>query len=248
VIYVYDNAAAWPRAIWTCEVEELPRWQVALRLRRGRYDTVGHLVDRPVVDIRWSDGISDDDRVSREKRYQLRDGVQREGSTWRYVLDASSQNISAILADPLIADTGGIDRHAARVSPDTAAAIDERDMTPETIVGTRPCAAQGQVATIVLDQPDGLVTAETDAPVPGFVFLSEPAYVERKAYVDGVAVATRKANLAFIAVPVPAGHHRVELRFVPASFYLGLGISAITFVSWAGAMYGSHRTVGRSSR
>jgi hypothetical protein len=84
VIHVYDNAAAWPRAIWTCEVEELPRWQVALRLRRGRYDTVGHLVDRPVVDIRWSDGISDGDRVSREKQYQLRDGVQREGSTWRY--------------------------------------------------------------------------------------------------------------------------------------------------------------------
>jgi hypothetical protein len=219
-----------------------------LRLRRGRYDAVGHLSDRPVVDIRWSDTVSDDDRRSREDQYRLRDGVLREESTWRYVLhDESSENLRSVLVDPLIQDTGGIDRHAARISPDSVDEVERRDAIPQTIVGTRSCATQGEISTRVLDQPDGLVAVESNAPVAGYVFMSEPDYAERKAYVDGVPVLTRRTNLAFVAVPVPAGRHEVELRFVPTSFYLGLGISAVTLASWAGLVFVSRRTGGKQT-
>jgi len=49
-----------------------------------------------------------------------------------------------------------------------------------------------------------------------------------------VRVTARKANLAFTAVPVTAGSHHVELRYVPRSFHIGLGVSAATLVAWLG--------------
>jgi len=66
------------------------------------------------------------------------------------------------------------------------------------------------------------------------VFLSEPFYAEREALVDGQRVTPVHANLAFTAVPVPAGSHQLELRYAPTSFRLGLGLSVLTVVVWTG--------------
>ena len=79
-----------------------------------------------------------------------------------------------------------------------------------------------------MDQPDGRVVAQVDAPAEGYVFFSEPYYSERHASVDGRRVPMRKANLTFTAVAVPAGRHDVELRYVPSSFYIGSLISGAT--------------------
>jgi uncharacterized membrane protein YfhO len=65
------------------------------------------------------------------------------------------------------------------------------------------------------------------------VFLSEPYYAERQAFVDGRPAESLQANLAFTAVRVPLGRHRVELRYVPRSFRLGLAVSAVTLIAWA---------------
>ena len=92
-----------------------------------------------------------------------------------------------------------------------------------------------RVETQVQDRPDGLLVVDVEAAAPGFVFLSEPHYPERRAFLDGQEVRALTANVAFTAVPVPAGRHRVELRYVPSSFRLGLGIAALTIVGWIGA-------------
>jgi uncharacterized membrane protein YfhO len=90
------------------------------------------------------------------------------------------------------------------------------------------------VTVLEQDRSDGLFVAEVAAPVPGLVFMSEPFYVERHAFVDGRRVTPLPANLAFTAVPVGAGRHRVELRYVPESFYLGLGATGLTLAGWTG--------------
>jgi uncharacterized membrane protein YfhO len=64
------------------------------------------------------------------------------------------------------------------------------------------------------------------------VFLSEPYYRERRAFVDGERVSPVLANVAFMAVPVPAGIHRVELRLVPTTLYAGAVTSAATLGVW----------------
>ena len=45
---------------------------------------------------------------------------------------------------------------------------------------------------------------------------------------DGVMAPLLHANLAFTAVLVPAGAHRVDLDFSPDRLYLGIIISLIT--------------------
>ncbi len=63
-----------------------------------------------------------------------------------------------------------------------------------------------------------------------FLYLSDTYYPGWRAYVDGKETKIYRANLAFRAVQVPAGNHRVEFRYVPLSFYAGLGLTVLGIV------------------
>ena len=234
-VRVYRDDIAWPRAFWTCNAQELPREEITAQLRRGRYEAEQRLVYRPVVHVRWSEDLPDNRRRILEHQYQLRDAAHGDGTTWRYVLhDSSAGNIAALLRDPAVDDTNGIDRGAGAVVAPAFSTDRQSAGERELLIGGGACDLEGNVHLITADQPDGGVVLDVEAPSRGFVFLSEPFYVERPAFVDGVRVTARKANLAFTAVPVTAGSHHVELRYVPRSFHIGLGVSAATLVAWLG--------------
>jgi hypothetical protein len=233
-LLTYRNERAWPRASWTCGAVPVPRADVARELVEGRYDNVGRL-RRYSVNVRWAEDVTPDRRRALEARYHLLEGIHQQGGTWRYMYgDVSDSNGVALIQDPAVEDTEGIDRgtgaHLHRPSEWKHLSSEPQEL----LIGIDECAADGEVKVLVQDQPDGRVTLRVSAPVPGVVFLSEPYYPERRAFVDGASVATRKANLAFTAVPVPAGAHRVELRYVPRSFHLGLTVSGLTLIAWAG--------------
>jgi hypothetical protein len=62
------------------------------------------------VNVRWR-SVSEEQRRDREKQYGLRDGTAVEGTTWKYrLVDVSRSNIEALVRDPLVDDTSGIDR------------------------------------------------------------------------------------------------------------------------------------------
>jgi hypothetical protein len=62
------------------------------------------------VNVRWN-AVSDEDRRDREARWGLLLGEQLEGSTWSYELrDTSRANIEALIRDPFVEDTQGLDR------------------------------------------------------------------------------------------------------------------------------------------
>ena len=70
----------------------------------------------PRVNVRWNP-ISEEERRTRETRWALLDGRSLDGSTWTYVLrDTSRVNIEALIRDPLVDDTQGLDRTAFVVS------------------------------------------------------------------------------------------------------------------------------------
>jgi hypothetical protein len=237
-LLAYRNEAAWPRAVWACDAEALPRVEVARRLRRGRFEAAGVLADRPVVNVRWGEGVDEAARGAAERDYRLMEPVHREETTWRYVLhDASRDNVLALVSDPAVEDTSGLDRGSGAVLSDQAVIPEGRGSEIERLVGAAACPEAAQVAIRALDRPDGQVTAEVEAPAPGFLLLSEPYYPERRAFVDGQPVEALEANLAFTAVPVPAGRHRVELRYIPTGFRTGLLVSAATVAVWAGSLW-----------
>lgn len=71
----------------------------------------------PRIRVRWSPAVQDAERRERESRYQLANGLMVDDSTWSYVVtDASGRNLRALISDPLVADTHGIDRHGGELA------------------------------------------------------------------------------------------------------------------------------------
>lgn len=92
-------------------------------------------------------------------------------------------------------------------------------------------AAPGSVEVISYG-PHGIelaVAAEGDR----LLVSSEVDYPGWEVEVDGVRVRKVPVNTAFRGVRVPAGEHTVRFRFVPRSFYLGLGLTFLALFGFA---------------
>jgi hypothetical protein len=97
-----------------------------------------------------------------------------------------------------------------------------------------------RVLPLVKSESQGVV--EIDAPAAGRVFVPIPNYPGFSAWIDGDEVAVLAADGFGMEVPVPAGRHRLELRFLPASFHLGLCITlASGVVALAVVLHGARR-------
>ncbi|HVQ14425.1 MAG TPA: YfhO family protein [Vicinamibacterales bacterium] len=235
-IYAYRNDAARPRAFWTCEGQMMTRAAATERILRSRFDHEGRLLPRAYINVRWASDVADDRRHSIERARGLEDGVAFDDRTWRYSLeDPSTVNVLALLSDAAVEDTHGVDRITGAITPAPAGVDDgAKSAGNEMVTGTLPCAEAGTVDVTMQDQLDGRLMANVQAPQSGYVFLSEALYSEREAFVDGQHVTPVRANLAFTAVPVPAGSHQLELVYTPTSFRLGLGVSVLTIMMWVG--------------
>jgi uncharacterized membrane protein YfhO len=69
----------------------------------------------------------------------------------------------------------------------------------------------------------------------GYLVLTDAYYPGWMATVDDKPVEVERADIMFRAVKIPAGQHRVELRYQPQSFSFGLLISIGTVVILGGA-------------
>ena len=72
------------------------------------------------------------------------------------------------------------------------------------------------------------VELNVQTPSPTYLILSDVFYPGWTATIDDQPADVLPANFAFRAVRVPAGSHRVRMRFEPASWSWGLIISSIT--------------------
>ncbi len=232
---IYNNEAAWPRAVWACAADEVSRADAVNRLVRARYASDRYLGASYLIHVRWAPTLEDGERSGLETAYGLGTGEQTDETTRRYRLrTVDPQMLLKLAANEVVEDTNGFDRDTGQVPglpPPAASAGGEQQL----LIGTQPCASSGVVQVRAQDRPDGEVVVDVDAPADGYVFFSEPFYRQRRAYVDGARADVRKANIAFTAVPVRAGHHRVELRYVPSEFYAGSGVSLLTLTTWLGA-------------
>ncbi len=72
------------------------------------------------------------------------------------------------------------------------------------------------------------ITLEATTATDAYLVLSEVYYPGWRAEVDGQPAAVVRANYTFRAVRLGPGSHRVRLTFRPSSWWLGLGLSALT--------------------
>jgi hypothetical protein len=230
---VYRSRVPPLRAFWTCAPVEVGRHEMEYRLRESRYDTNFVLQPQVIVHVRWPAGISDSDRARAESELHLAPHRDIGDRTWQYnLLDRSPENIQAILAHPLVEDTQGIDRatHVLTVSPSIVPTFSEP--TSDWLAGTQPCEAPVPATVLAKDRADGTMIVEVNAPRDGIVFFGETYYPDRRAWVDGTRSPRMKVNLAFTAVRVAAGNHRIELAYDTRALWAGAALSVITLIVW----------------
>jgi Bacterial membrane protein YfhO len=106
-----------------------------------------------------------------------------------------------------------------------AAAFDPRR---EVVLPEGAPAPPGTPGTArMLEHRADRVRLAVDAPAPGYLVLADTYAAAWKATVDDRPAPVLRANVAFRAVPVPAGRHDVEMRYRPGSVTAGLVLSAL---------------------
>lgn len=90
-------------------------------------------------------------------------------------------------------------------------------------------------ATFVRDD-DRHVTLTANARKPGWLVLDDTYYPGWHATVDGRPVKIHAANVAFRAVPVPAGRHTIDFDYSPASVRWGLILSLLALAAIAAGL------------
>ncbi|MEK6532003.1 MAG: YfhO family protein [Deltaproteobacteria bacterium] len=103
----------------------------------------------------------------------------------------------------------------------------------EPLINGRPIAAAPAVnapedSVDVVEYKNNSFRLKVNASGDGVLVASEGFYPGWKAYVDGKEEQVLKANLALMAVPVAGGAHDVVFEYRPFSFFLGLGVTAMT--------------------
>jgi hypothetical protein len=79
----------------------------------------------------------------------------------------------------------------------------------------------------ILRYENTFVTIEAETNDDGILVFLDSYYPGWKAYVDGRETSIVRANHFYRAVPVPRGKHRVEFKYEPLSFKIGLIISSV---------------------
>lgn len=75
-----------------------------------------------------------------------------------------------------------------------------------------------------------VVTIQAEANQDGMLILADSFYPGWKAHIDGQESKIYRANHFFRALAFPKGEHRIEFRYDPLSFKLGLIISSATLI------------------
>lgn len=235
-LYLYENLLAKPRAFIACGSTTLADDKVALRLETEVYDEAGRLTALPPrIRVRWSASVGQEERLDLERRYGLERPFFDEERTWAYDLgDPSAENLRGLIMDRAVEDTAGLERNTgALASPGSDEAADAAGATRRSVlIGTGTCDNAGSAKLLRSDTATGETVFDVTMQEPGFVFIGEPFYPERRVWIDGEAATLEKANLAFSGVRVDSGRHMVTLRLVPTSYYWGMAVSCASALAW----------------
>jgi hypothetical protein len=224
------------------------------RIQRGTATGIGlkALTDPQALDSPWLDAFAVTRVLSSVPL--ARPGLTslgRAGDAWLYANDSA-------LPRARLAETVRLCRDEA----EAAALLDLPDADPRarTVVEAAgqpafeaAAGAEGPPgqARLVLDEPERLVL-DVVALRPAVLVLADSWMPGWEARVDGAPAALAPADLAFRAVALPAGSHRVELLYRPAGWRLGLlagaaGLLGLGLCAW-GARAATRLTPGGGVR
>ncbi len=129
--------------------------------------------------------------------------------------------------ESLLAQPGLLARHTSGqvdLAPAAISAGSSKERSREAIEALR--GEPFVISSFREDRIRGRVAARE----AGVLFLSIPFNRGWRATVDGRDAPVHRVNIGFVGLPLPAGEHAVELRFVPEGSRLGLAVSLLAAV------------------
>ncbi len=130
-----------------------------------------------------------------------------------------------------------LDRLSA-IDPLQVALVEQPVAVPPAAGGTA-----GPSQARISEYRPGRVVVETSGP-PGLLVLTDQYYPGWQATVDGEPAPILRADYLFRGVPVPAGDHRVEFAYRPATFRTGATISSLALAAILAVSLASLRRPG----
>jgi uncharacterized membrane protein YfhO len=85
------------------------------------------------------------------------------------------------------------------------------------------------------------VDAEVEAAEPSLVVVAQTYYHNWRVTIDGQPAPLLRANVAFQAVQVPAGKHRLHFFYQDRAFQIGVTISGMAWLVCLGALLAGKR-------
>lgn len=169
--------------------------------------------------------------------------MEASGATWEGDLE-ELEEVARGNGQRLLRHTGSrgrawlASRAEARPGPRKALfRIAEPDVDPYTsvIIGPevpeafepRKAKLEPQGSVGIASETPQHITLDVDTPVAQYLVLAHTRYPGWEATLDGEPVRILDANTAFMALDVPAGRHRVEFKYRPRSFRVGLLLAAL---------------------
>ena len=135
-------------------------------------------------------------------------------------------------------------------------AVSDVSFDPEAVVIVEaedgealPASGGGGTAEAAPSPDPNRLTVQVNAQGPSWLLVSDVWYPGWEARLDGEAIAIRRGDYLFRAVPVPSGKHVVEFSYRPRSFLLGLILAAAGLMVLAGAgIWSRARRIARGGR
>jgi len=116
--------------------------------------------------------------------------------------------------------------HAPDFSPAEYAVVEAPGQEIETLP-----PGNGGARVNVMSYAASAVTVETHTSTASFLVATDAYYPGWEARIDGTRAPLYITDVAFRGVRVPAGDHRVEMRFIPRILYRSAAISAVAFLA-----------------
>ena len=203
---------------FTAQVGEWRRWQLL---------HVTHILDRRALDGPGLRRLYEcEDEEGKIRVYEITDPLPRAWVVHRAQVAASEEEAWAIL-------------NAGHFNLKESAVLEEE---PEIALPASDEVA-GESAVSLAERGPTHLTLEVETPANSLLVLSEIYYPGWQARVDGRPAPLYRANRLLRAVPLEAGHHRVEIRYDPLSFKGGLGLTALTVMAAAALLFAKFATL-----
>ena len=91
-----------------------------------------------------------------------------------------------------------------------------------------PVSNRASADVVVKPRGEGRIDIVADVPAPGFIFLNDILVPGWRAKVDGVDAKIYRADYLFMAIPVGAGKHMIEVRYRPSGVRMGMWITLLS--------------------